>query len=350
MLQVGNCVVRRSANGHLGSLVKALYLGHLELIEQVYRPSVRNHLATLVQTLHEGRSWEEIVQSAGNDLGEVEVIFSTWGMPKMDEEFLRRLPGLRAVFYAAGSVKGFATEEAYARGIRISSAWGANAIPVAEFTVAAITLSLKQFWACASATRRAKNYARPLAIPGTFRSTVGLVSLGMIGKLVVQRLRSLDLHVLAYDPFISAQEAKTLGVELVSLPVLFERSDVVSVHTPWLKETEKLITGELLQSLRPGATFINTSRGAVVDEPAMVEVARERPDVSFVLDVTYPEPPPPESALYELPNVVLTPHIAGSAGGEVARMGEWMAEEFDRFRLGQPLAHEVTKEMLARMA
>jgi phosphoglycerate dehydrogenase-like enzyme len=166
----------------------------------------------------------------------------------------------------------------------------------------------------------------------------------------VKRLRNFELKTLAYDPFITPAEAEDLQIELTGLEALFTRSDVVSIHTPWLKETEGLITSDLLSSLKPGATFINTSRGAVVDEHGLLQVARQRPDLTFLLDVTHPEPPPSDSPIYDLPNIILTPHIAGSAGGEVARMGEWMAEEFDRYRQGLPLRHEVTRGMLATMA
>jgi phosphoglycerate dehydrogenase-like enzyme len=330
--------------------MKALFLGRPELTKAVYQPAVLQFLGTLTEPLAFDREWAELAEDSSVDLSEVEVIFATWGMPKMTPAFLDRLPSLRAVFYAAGSVKGFATEEAYARNIQICSAWGANAIPVAEFTTSTVLLSLKQFWACASATRQRRTYHRPVDIPGAFRTTVGLVSLGMIGRLVVKRLRNFELKTLAYDPFITPAEAEDLQIELTGLEALFTRSDVVSIHTPWLKETEGLITSDLLSSLKPGATFINTSRGAVVDEHGLLQVARQRPDLTFLLDVTHPEPPPSDSPIYDLPNIILTPHIAGSAGGEVARMGEWMAEEFDRYRQGLPLRHEVTRGMLATMA
>jgi phosphoglycerate dehydrogenase-like enzyme len=172
----------------------------------------------------------------------------------------------------------------------------------------------------------------------------------MIARLVRERLRPFDLKVLAYDPFAKPEEAARLGVTLVPLEVLFRESDVVSLHTPWLKETEGLITGELLASMKPGATFVNTARGAVVREPEMIEVLQRRPDLFAVLDVTYPEPPVADSPLYSLPNVFLTPHIAGSMDHECRRMGRYMIEELDRFLAGQPLAWQVTREKAALLA
>ena len=96
--------------------------------------------------------------------------------------------------------------------------------------------------------------------------------------------------------------------------------------------------------MKPYSTFINTSRGAVIRENEMIEVLRQRPDLWAVLDVTYPEPPPPDSPLYTLPNVLLTPHIAGSMGEECRRQGRYMIEELERYLAGQPLSWAVTKE------
>ncbi|MFQ9872123.1 MAG: NAD(P)-dependent oxidoreductase [Oscillospiraceae bacterium] len=122
----------------------------------------------------------------------------------------------------------------------------------------------------------------------------------MIARLVAQRLRTFDVKILAYDPFVTAEQAQELGVTLCSLQELFSRSDVVSLHTPWLKETENMITGEMFASMKQGATFINSARGAVIREPEMIEVLQRRPDLQAVLDVTYPEPPAQDSPLWTM--------------------------------------------------
>jgi phosphoglycerate dehydrogenase-like enzyme len=173
---------------------------------------------------------------------------------------------------------------------------------------------------------------------------VGLVSLGLIGRLVRERLRPFDLRVLAYDPYVKPDYARELDVQLLPLAEVFRRSDVVSLHTPLREETEKMITGAHFASMKPGATFINTARGAIVHETEMIEVLKQRPDLQAVLDVTYPEPPEPGSPLYTLPNVILTPHIAGSMDGECRRMGRYMVEELRRFVAGKPLRWQVTRE------
>jgi phosphoglycerate dehydrogenase-like enzyme len=283
-------------------------------------------------------------------LAEADVILGTWGMPRLDEEFLAAAPRLRAVFYAAGSVKGFATAAAYRRGILISSAWQANAVPVAEYALSTILLSLKGFWTSQCLSRKEHYNAEEFYVPGAFRSNVGLVSLGAIGKLVAAHLAQHEVNILACDPHVSAATAASLGVTLVSLEELFAESHVVSLHTPWLPETEKMINAPLLRSMPARAALINTSRGALIDEDDLCHVLAERSDLTAILDVTYPEPSLPDSPLRTLPNVVLTPHIAGSRGGEIARMGFWMKDELERYLAGQPLRHAVSEDMLAFMA
>jgi phosphoglycerate dehydrogenase-like enzyme len=293
-----------------------------------------------------GATWKE----RASNLAAAKHILATWGMPKMDKEFLEAAPALEAVFYGAGSVKGFATEESYERGISISSAWAANAIPVAEFTVGSILLGLKRVWEHARLYRERREKSARLEVAGGYLSRVGLVSLGAIGKLVARKLSAFELNLCAFDPYVDAETAQELGVSTVPLPDLFAACDVVSIHTPWLPETEGLITGELVASMKTGATLINTSRGAVIDEPGLFTVLAARTDLTAILDVTHPEPPKPDSPLFTLPNVILTPHIAGSMGPEIARMGRWMVDELSRKLSGQPLKHSVSREMLARMA
>lgn len=277
----------------------------------------------------------------GADLSGAEWLFATWGMPRLDAGFLAAAPRLEAVFYAAGTVKGFATPEAAGRGIVVCSASEANSIPVAEYAVSAILLSLKGFWAFLRQPPERKFRAEAATVHGAFGSTVGLVSLGAIGRRVAAMLSNHDINLLAYDPHANPAAAAASGATLAGLPELFSQSDVVSLHTPWLPETENLVGRDLVLSMKPGATLVNTARGAVVHEAGLCEALALRPDLTAVLDVTHPEPPLPDSPLRFLPNAILTPHIAGSIGPEVERMGRWMADEARRHLAGKPLRHRV---------
>jgi phosphoglycerate dehydrogenase-like enzyme len=277
-------------------------------------------------------------------LARVEVIFSGWGAPVMDEPFLERAPQLRAVFYAAGSVRAWMTEAVWRRAIVVTTAAAANAVPVAEYAVATILFSLKQGWRYALGAKRLGHHPTRVPCAGAFGSKVGLISLGLVARGVVERLRSTDLALLAYDPFVSPTEAAALGVSLVSLEEIFRESDVVSVHTPLLPETRGLIGREQVGAMRPGATLINTARGEIVREAELIEVLTQRHDLTAVLDVTEAEPLEAGSPLYTLPNVVLTPHIAGSLDRECRRLGAAMLAEFDRWSRGEPLQWQLRSD------
>lgn len=330
-------------------MIHAALVLSTEALTLVYPEPVRRRLGALTGTVAPvipAERW----RGCGGELAAAEVIFTGWGAPVMDEEFLRAAPRLKVVFYAGGSVRYFATEALWRRGVRMTTAQAINAVPVAEYVLSAIQLGLKRFWHYARLTREIKTFPTERPLPGAYGTVVGLVSYGVIARMVREKLRALETQVIVYDPFLSEAEAAREGVKRVTLDELFATADAVSLHVPSLPETRGLITGRHLAQMKPGAFFLNTARGDVVNEPEMVEVLACRPDLQAVLDVTAPEPPPPESPLYTLPNVVLTPHIAGSVGAECQRMGLGMVEEFERYCAGQPLRWEITAERAALIA
>jgi phosphoglycerate dehydrogenase-like enzyme len=318
-------------------------------LEKIYGEEERAAVAGLADVYAPFQTGNSVAKNPGV-LAEAEVILSGWGAPAMDGGFLAAAPNLRVVLYGAGSIRRVATPAFWERDLRITSAYAANAVPVSEYALTVILFSLKRGWHFAFSAQREKALPRQGQVPGAYGSTVGLVSLGMVGRLVRERLRPFDLRVVAYDPFVTPEEAHVLGVDLMSLEDLFASSDVVSLHVPLLPETEGMILGSHLASMKRNATLINTSRGAVVREAEMVEVLGERPDLWAVLDVTHPEPPEPDSRLFDLPNVVLTPHIAGSLGNECRRMGRLVVDELRGYVAGEPLKHEITRERAALMA
>ncbi len=301
--------------------------------------------------LREGVLTPQALAADPSLLGGVQLMFSGWGAPVLDAKLLAAAPQLEAVFYGAGSIRYMLTPEFWERGIVITSSWQANAVPVAEFVEALVVLSLKRFWQAVHGCTSRAGFRHPEAI-GAYGAKVGLVSLGMVGRMTAERLRRHDLNVLAYDPFVSQEKADALGlgVEMVSLDKLFATCDVVSLHAPNLPSTQKMITGALLASMKPGATFINSARGAVVDEAALVATLRARPDVVALLDVTDPEPPVEGSPLYTLPNVVLSPHIAGSMGDECRRMGDLAVEQCRQHLAGKIPQWRISREMSETLA
>jgi phosphoglycerate dehydrogenase-like enzyme len=285
-------------------------------------------------------------------LARAEVMLSGWGCPALGAEVLARAPRLRLVAHAAGTVKNHVTPECFARGVRVSSAAAANAVPVAEYALAAILLAGKRAFRLQrlyADLRAGRLWPREIPIPGNHQRVVGIVGASRTGRRLVELLRPFDFHVLVYDPFLDAPGAAALGVEPVGLDELLRRADVVSLHAPEVPATRNLLDARRLALLRDGAVLVNTARGALVDTAALVrELASGRIDA--VLDVTEPEVLPADSLLYELPNVFLTPHVAGAIGGETARMVELALDEIERFVRGEPLAHEVRLEEWERIA
>lgn len=331
---------------------QALFILHEGSAEAIYGLGGREELEDLLDVMAPPMS-AETARTRPDLLGRMEVLLSGWGAPQLDAGFLKLCPNLRQVFYGAGSIKHMMTDAAWDAGIRVTSSYAANAIPVADYTLAQVILCLKCAYHLERQTRMERSYHRRNEIPlaGTYRSTVGIVSLGMIGRMVVQKLRNtLDINIIAYDPFTRPEQAKELGVTLASLEDVFAQADVVSLHTPWLKETEGMIGAKLLGSMKPYAAFINTSRGAVVNEHELIQVLGQRPDLQAVLDVTYPEPPVEDSPFYTLPNVFLNPHIAGSMRTECARMGALVVSDVRRYLAGEPLEWEITRERAAFLA
>jgi phosphoglycerate dehydrogenase-like enzyme len=327
---------------------KALYILRPEAREMIYGADEQRDISRLVDvyapplTAADVAARPEILQPC-------EVIFSGWGAPRMDEAFLAAAPNLKALFYGAGSIRGAVTDACWDRGLLVTSAVAANAVPVAEYTLAVMLLGLKRFWQQAEAYHAGRP-RQSITIAGAYRSTVGLVSLGTIGRLVCGLLKPFDVRIVAYDPFAKPADAAALGVELVSLDEVFARADVVSLHTPNLPETRGLITGAHIGAMKPSAVFINTARGAVVREDELAAALAARPDLWAVLDVTVGESPEADAPLLRLPNVTRTPHIAGSQAGECRRMGRYMVEELTRYLAGEPLRYGITRERARIMA
>lgn len=282
-------------------------------------------------------------------LADAEVLISSWGCPRLTADVLARAPRLRAVAHAAGTVKSLVSDAVWERGIVVSSAADANAGPVISYTVALITLAARKTLTVAAGY----GGGRPDTAHrrGGDGLTVGIIGASRIGRGVIAQLARADAgyRILLSDPYVTDEEARLLGARRVELDELCRRSAVVSVHAPLLPETTGLLDARLLALLPDGAALINTARGPIVDTGALTkECASGR--LEAYLDVTDPEPVPPDHPLVSLPNVLLTPHIAGAQGSEVRRLGQYAVAEVARWVAGEPLLGEVSRQMLPRLA
>ncbi|MBN9332034.1 hydroxyacid dehydrogenase [Devosia sp.] len=286
-------------------------------------------------------------------LAEVSILATGWGCPRLDSSALRAMPQLSMVAHGAGTVKSFIAPAIYEAGITVTNAVAANAVPVAEFTLASILLANKRVLFLRDLYRQTREalHRHPVmeSTLGNYRKTIGIVGASHIGRLVLELLRPFDFSVLLADPYLSPDAARHLGARLVPLEELLAQSHVVSLHAPALASTRHMIDARRLALLRDGATFINTARGSLVDQDALTaELVAGRIDA--VIDVTEPEVLPAASPLYDLPNVLLTPHIAGAVGGERERLGDMAVDEIERFVTGQPLRHAIDPALLEKIA
>lgn len=285
-------------------------------------------------------------------LRDAEILLTGWGSKPVDEAVLANAPHLKAIVHSAGSVKAIVTEACWQRGLAVSNAVAANAVPVAEYTVAMIVLANKHVLPIRDAYR-SQNAKQDWAITyptiGNYGQVIGIVGASHVGREVLRLLASYDFELLLADPTLTAAEAERLGARLVDLDELVARSDVVSIHAPDIPATYHLFDQRRLAALKDGATLINTARGKLVDTAALTEEAATG-RLNVILDVTDPEPLPPDSKLFQLPNVFLTPHIAGSTGVEVRRMGELAVAEIERYVRGEPFAHPVDGSRIGLLA
>lgn len=325
---------------HASSTFNASLIMGLSDLDDVYPRSIRERIGTLANWLSDPIDATQLA-SKPQLAAKTEILFSGWGAPVLTAERLRAMPRLQAIFYAGGATDYFMTEEAWARGIVLSSAISANALPVVEFTYAQIIMCLKRVWQHVRELRQTRRWQKSEPGATTFGARVGVVSLGEIGWRLAEKLGQLEVDVLAYDIHHDDALAQRCGVRYASLEEIFSTCDVVSLHTPLRQSTFQMIDRGLLMSLKPGASIINTARGGLIDEIALVEMLQSRKDVLAVLDVVDPEPPATNNPLYDLDNAVVTPHIAGSLGRECERMGQRMLEECARYVCGVPLKYEV---------
>lgn len=333
--------------------MKGVYMGHSDGVgfRRVYPESVRRKIEQHVSMMPQlvGQDNVHLYEDA---LREAEVIFGTWGMWEItDAEIDRYFPRVKAVFYAAGSVQHL--KAFIKRGVLVCSASYANGIPVAQYAASVIGLAAKGFFQTAVLTKKGEyEAARELMgrQDGFYRTKIGILGAGMIGTIVIELLRDTGNELMVFDPFMSEERANELGVIKAGLHDVFAQCSVISNHLANNDQTQKILDSACFSRMRPDAVFVNTGRGAQVDEEALVQALRASPSRAAVLDVTCDEPPRAGHPFYELENVVLTPHIAGSQGNEQSRMSELAFEEYLRYAAGEPVRYGVTEKMLETMA
>jgi phosphoglycerate dehydrogenase-like enzyme len=271
-----------------------------------------------------------------------------WDVAPIDADVLAAAPKLRAIAHTGGSVKRFVSEAVWARNIHVTSAAPALAQDVAETTLGLIIVGVKRILPLSQHVREGGWREHPTwPAREVHSSVIGIVGASNVGRRVIELLRPFHASILLYDPYVNETEAARLGVTKVELAELARRADVISLHAPALPSTRHMIDRSLLRLMKDDAVLINTARGALIDEEALVEELAKGRFFAF-LDVTDPEPPAPDSPLRRLPNVVVTPHLAGCIT-DCTHLGEMAVEELRRFFAGEPPLNRITPDQFGRI-
>ncbi len=324
---------------------------HAEEFFHVYSDEVLDAIQHLVD-LYPAPVYLSQFQEKLELLQKAEILLSNWGMPELSQQdVLRYFPNVKAVFYAGGDVRHFASPY-FQMGARVFATGSANAVPAAEYTLAQILLAAK------GVQRATRNYLdedsyhesrKNVAMrPGNFHTTVGIIGVGRVGSRVAELLRNFDVTVYACDPFLTPDRARNLNVHIMSMEEIFQYCDIVTCHLPVWSNLNRIIDEDMLSSMATNATFINAAQGEVIDQEALIRVMRDRPDLTAILDSTNPYVLPGDHPLHHLNNVFLTPHIAGSFGGELERMGEGIVAALRACLNDQPSEHEVFRDIMQR--
>ncbi len=271
-----------------------------------------------------------------NFIKDSNLIITAWGSPKIDDEMIQLCPNLRGIIHAGGGIKGLLSAEFIKRGLFISSANGALADGVAESTVAMAVAACKGMFTLPNDIRNGLWDENRSKIKDFYDIKVGIVSAGDIGKRVIKLLKNYEVEILAYDPFVSAEEISELGAKKCEFEYLLAESDVISIHTPDIPQTDNMFNYKNLHLIKDGAVIINTARANVIDDDAFIEELSKNRFMA-VLDVTKDAPNDKNHPYRKLPNVVLFPHIAGAVSNGCRRMGKFAVEETERLYQGEEL-------------
>ena len=241
------------------------------------------------------------------------------GLDSIDAAALAAADGLRVVARYGVGVDNVDLAAAVARGIVVTNTPGANARSVAELTVALLLLLARPVLRAAAETR-AGGWPR---LPGLSLAgkTVGLVGFGAIGRQTARLLAGFDCRLLAYDPLLNEATAAALGVRAAGLDELLATSDFVSLHAPVTPATRGMVDAAFLARMKPGAALVNTARGELVDEAALLDALANGRLRGAALDAFAAEPPGGDNPLLALPNVIATPHMGAHTDGATTVMG-----------------------------
>lgn len=307
-------------------------------------PSLKQELARSVSTVRylpsPGLKPDELIPVVGDVDGWIA------GLDQIERRVIEAAPRLKVIARYGAGTELVDLDAAREHGVVVTNAPGANAESVAELTIGFLFALARQLEAAASATRAGRwSAVRGLTVAGR---TVGLVGFGAIGKAVARRCVALGCRVLAHDPAADVPFADAHGIEIVEIDRMLVEADFVSLHVPLLPETRSLVDDEFLSKMRSGSFLINTARGDLVDESALLRALQKRHLAGAALDTLAEEPPPVGHPLLQLESVIVTPHIGAHTDGATAAMGKMALQDCLAVLLGRAPVHAVVPASQAR--
>lgn len=338
-------------------------IGDLFVRSQIFEEMLRRHLGPVAGPLsftsvesdwpesHLRYDNEEIEEFIGEPdevarLAAGAEVFVTQVAP-VTRSVIEAAKNLRIIACCRGGPVNVNVKAATEKGIPVVYAPGRNSQAVVEFTLGLLLTEYKSISRAHCALTRGEwrgdlyRYDRaPRELKG---QVVGLVGLGIIARMLVPYLKPFETRILAYDPYVPAQTFAELGVEPVDLPTLLRESDVVSLHARVTPQTKGMMGAEQFRLMKPGAYFINTARGPLVDYDALYQALTDGHLAGAALDTFGIEPPPAGWPLLSLDNVTLTPHIGGSSKETAYRAAEIVARDVANFYAGRPLIHCINR-------
>ena len=315
---------------------------------QVFPPHLLAELAQHGElAINEGGNTPEDILPVMKD---ADVVITFWGTPHLTKDYLDVAPNLKLIIHAGGTVAPIMDDEVWLRGIRVVCAGIAMARGVAECTLGLMISATKDFYRLTDQIH-AGGWSGGVeqTVVDFYDITIGLVGCGMIGKWMIHLLKAFEVDVLVYDPYMSEETSRELGVRKVGLEELLRTSDIVSLHASAIPETHHMINADTLTLMKKDAGLVNTARGMLVDEKALYEHMAAGNLRFACLDVTDPEPPLFDNPLRRLSNVIFLPHIAGAVNNGLIRMGRHVLKELERFEAGKPGIHEITEDIMFRI-
>jgi len=278
-----------------------------------------------------------------------DIAVTSWNCPALTDDILKKAPDLKLVLHAAGSIKGIVTPSLWDRGVRVSSAAAALGKGVAETALGLTIVSLKNVFNLSRLTSMGGWNSQNHTVRDIYDVKIGVIGGGHAGRHYIRLLKNFDVDIMLYDPTLSKEECLALGAEKAGLNTLLRLCDVVSLHAPSLPVTRHMINKNNLAIMKDGAVLINTARGNLINENDLIEELRKG-RITACIDVTDPEPPVELNELRMMPNVVLTPHIAGAVTNGRKRIGSLALSEIKAFIESGTLEFEVLRCNLNKLA